>query len=200
MSETPDEWTDRLDPRLDVLLEVEFVGREFSANLIANMITVIEESAYHVEFAEIGELQGLLPDADPAVFDAMRYRATRYRGRAVNVRTARTGSLILMGIVAGLSYWLLDKTLGETVKEAWKKSGRHDQLVKFLSERRWKKAEAIVDRLGGPLREFPEPPAIVVSKVEERSGHVAAVVTVVPDPQLTTRVPSQSEVARSWQE
>jgi len=179
----------------DVFLEVRFVGTGFSASLVANVITAVEESAYQVAVREIDELERSLPDVDSAVFDAMRYRANQYRGRAVTLHSAQSGSILLLGIIAGLSYWLLDKTLGETVKEAWVKSGRHDQIVKMLSERRWAKAEAIVKRIEPRPYPFSEPRPTVKGTVEERLGNVTAVVTVTPDPS-TEPIPPPSEVAR----
>jgi hypothetical protein len=178
---------------VDVRIEVRFVGSAFSASLVANVITALEESAYQAEVDEIGELQRLLPDVDAAVFDAMRFRATRYRGRAVSFESARPGSMILIGILAGLSYWLLDKTLGETVKEAWVRSGRHEEIVKILSERRWRRAEAVTKRIEPRPYPFTEPKPHVTARVEEAEGAVTAVVTVEPDP-LTEQVPSAEQV------
>ncbi len=38
-------------------------------------------------------------------------------------------------MAAGLAFWLLDKTLGETVSEAWKESDLHTQVKEFLLSR-----------------------------------------------------------------
>jgi hypothetical protein len=82
---------------------------------------------------------------------------------------------------------------------AWTCCWKSDQLVALLSERRWKKAEAIVKRIEPRPYPFSEPKATVTGTVEERDGQVTAVVTVVPDP-LTATVPPPSEIARKWRD
>ncbi|MBA3596226.1 MAG: hypothetical protein H0W40_02455 [Methylibium sp.] len=63
----------------------------------------------------------------------MRYRFLELdRDRALIIEYGGRGSLLLFGAAAGFAYWVVDKTLGETFKQAWVESEAHSRLKDFL--------------------------------------------------------------------
>ena len=124
-----------MDEPKDIGIELHFKGAPaFPAQLILGAIEAVERAVFREESEEIDAMQKELGDVVPApVFDAMRYRIGDTMGRAINFDRASSGSLLLGGIAVALSYWLLDKTLGETVKESWLDSNLHQRLKTFLS-------------------------------------------------------------------
>jgi hypothetical protein len=68
--------------------------------------------------------------------DAARFRFENldYR-RFITITKASTGSIELIIALAGAAYWIVDKTLGETLKDAWKQTSAHEKLVVILSNK-----------------------------------------------------------------
>lgn len=51
------------------------------------------------------------------------------------IERAATGSLIVeLGVVGGVSYWVLEKTLGASFSEAWKKSAAGQRVTNWLKD------------------------------------------------------------------
>jgi len=86
--------------------------------------------------------------------DLLRNRMAPYKGRSLVITEVGSGSIIWIGLVGAVVLWIVDRTLGETMKEAWKESRLHRQLkglsIKVLDE----KLHAI---LNGVLKKEPDP-------------------------------------------
>src|SRR6185436_11089596 len=81
------------------------------------------------------ELETLARDLEglpPLALDAARHRLSLRSGEGVLFYSASKGSIVLCGVVAGLSAWILQQTLGETLKEAWVESDMHKKLKRLL--------------------------------------------------------------------
>jgi len=52
------------------------------------------------------------------------------------MKEVKTGSIEITVVFTGLAIWLLQATLGETVKEAWKKTKIHKGIIKWVEEER----------------------------------------------------------------
>ena len=92
------------------------------------------------------ELETLARDLEglpPLALDAARHRLSLRSGEGVLFYSASKGSIVLCGVVAGLSAWILQQTLGETLKEAWVESDMHKKLKRLLLAGSRYKAEAI---------------------------------------------------------
>jgi hypothetical protein len=177
---------------IDIRIELHFVqATAFPAQLLLGVIEATERAIARVEREEIDEFQKLLPDIPAHIFDAMRYRAEHLTGRALNFQGASSGSIILFGIAAGLSYWLLDKTLGETVSETWRESDMHVRLKQILHARIGTK----VKRIAGDIRPSRWSRGEVMTDVvtEVKDGDPTIKVVVAPGPELLP-IPKQSEV------
>ena len=64
--------------------------------------------------------------------DACLERLRKYRNDRLLLTGAKNGSIELFGVVAGVSYFVLQKTIGETFKEGFKETNVHDNLKEFF--------------------------------------------------------------------
>jgi hypothetical protein len=178
----------------DIHIELQFKGAQyFPAQLLLGIIEAVDRAIARAERDEIDEIEKVFSDDIPKpVFDAMRYRAQNLTARSLNFESASSGSIILAGIAAALAYWLLDKTLGETLKESWKNSNLHSRMKEFLSARMGAKAARIAKDIR-PSRFSGEEPSVEV-QIQERSGMTVIVVIIVAGPGLLT-VPKIREFA-----
>jgi hypothetical protein len=176
----------------DVRVELRFAGaKAFPAGLVADVTAEVERAVYEAEVEEIDELQKDFEEVPGPVFDAMRYRADRYRGRTLSIETASSGSIVLEGAAVALALWLLNVTFGETIKDAWKKTKSHQRLKKTLSSRLERKAKRIAQRVRP--RRYRYDDAEVQTRVEKRERAIVVVVLVTPEPALIP-LPTTSEV------
>jgi hypothetical protein len=56
------------------------------------------------------------------------WRLRQVRNERIQLKRANGGSIELFVVVAATSYWVLEKTLAESLKEGYKKSQIHDKL------------------------------------------------------------------------
>jgi len=90
-------------------------------------LTVIEIDAVmnvRIEFPEIPQVA-----VDAALFRLVNGEDTR---SATRIQAVSQGSVTVIIAGTALAYWVLDKTIGETLKDAWKNSGLHRRLQRFL--------------------------------------------------------------------
>lgn len=178
----------------DIRIHLRFVGSDqFPARLLLGAIEAVDRALMRAELEEIDELAGAFPEIPSAVFDAMRYRAGQLTAQAINFDYASTGSLILAGMGAAVAYWLLDKTLGETIKESWEESDLHRRLKAFLIKRRGAKAQAIAADIR-PSRWTDAMNQVEVTTTSE--GTVALIVVTIPVPPDLSPIPSASQIER----
>ena len=85
------------------------------------------------------------------VFDATELRLQNNKSKTLHLNSASKGSLILAGLAFGLSVWILNQTLGETVKEAWTESERHEKLKSFLKSNLCSRSEIIKKNISNEL-------------------------------------------------
>jgi len=159
---------------------------------VLGAIEAAERSVERAEKEEIDELQQEFPDVPAAVFDAMRYRASKLAAQSINLDTASSGSIILAGAAAAVAYWLLDKTLGETMKQAWEESDLHARVKRFLLARFNAKAERIASHV--KASRWPNAVNDVSVRTERRDMFLFIIVTVTTPAELTP-IPSASRVA-----
>jgi hypothetical protein len=79
--------------------------------------------------------------------DASLERLRRYKNKRLILTEARTGSIEIIGVVAAVGYYVLDKTIGETVGEAFRESNTGVILKQYFKSVIDKKALYIVERL-----------------------------------------------------
>jgi hypothetical protein len=178
----------------DIRFELRFVGSErFPARLLLGTIEAVERAILRAEIQEIDEIEKAFPDLPAAVFDAMRYRADRLTAQSLNFETASSGSIILGGVAAAVAYWLLDKTLGETVKQAWEGAELHKRIKGFLLTNMTPKANRIAQDIR-PSRWSNSDGDLTVETVAQEQA-ILIVVTITVPSELAP-IPPASEVRR----
>ena len=135
---------------LRVLLKVTFENAVSTESLVA-VLNALEKAAYQVELSELRQVRRSFPSLPEVAADAAAYRLQNEKGRVVRYSSADDGSILLIGAVAGLSYYILDKTLGQTISEAWSESESHEKLKAFLKKRRFFRSQQVEKRIRAPL-------------------------------------------------
>jgi len=182
-----------LNEELDIAIEVRFLS---DLGVPAGLVNdIIREIAWAVREAEQEELDAIFEnfsELPPLVRDAMRYRFEQIeRDHALNIEYGGRGSLLLFATAAGLAYWVADKTLGETVREAWVESALHARLKDFLKSRVLHKRDRLLERLPGARYRPPGVTEVMVRTENEPTPRV--VLEVQPDE--GGRIPRPSEIA-----
>lgn len=77
----------------------------------------------HSEWQDLSDLRRSLSDLPAVAFDAAAHRMRSFKRSAIQVRTARSGSIILMTAMSGLSIRIFQQTLGETLSRLSHKFG-----------------------------------------------------------------------------
>ncbi len=105
----------------------------------------MNDAAYASELDDLEALRTAFPDLPGVALDAAAHRIRQYRNSAIAITSARAGSIVLLASVSALCLFVLQQTLGETLKEAWLGSASHQKIKKFLIDRRCEKSEVLAD-------------------------------------------------------
>lgn len=142
-------------------------------------------------------------NSDEVVRDAALERLRHYRQRRVLLRGARSGSFEVAALVAAVSYFVLERTIGEAVADGFKETRVYSELKEFFrglvdekhvfiadairrsftSKKRDVRVTAasppdqphrIVVEIPPAPREGGAPPAPTLGDILDRSGHTDA--------------------------
>lgn len=124
----------------DVKICVELSGGGgVTSGLLLDAVGVVEEAAFELELEVLEELihqhKPLIPEG---YGDKFRDQIWAYRGKSFKVEHVENGSVEIWGSLALLAIWLLQTTLGETVKEAWLGTSLHRAIKKLLGGKQTK--------------------------------------------------------------
>ena len=111
-------------PDLDLLSDRTF------RSLLKKISSVLRELQYQEALHLIRSF-----DATPSQRQSMRdrIRAQSSHIEAYYIQKLERGSVTLTVTLTGGALWLLQLTIGESIKEAWQKSAMHKDLVSYLS-------------------------------------------------------------------
>ncbi len=149
--------------KYDIIVRVKFKGNIVPAELVQELLDNIEDAVYRSEEEDIRRLFNDSSNIQiPGVVkDACLFRFNNHRGNALIIESTEKGSLIIEAVVAGLSYWLIQNTIGETFKEAWKETELHEQIKRFFLSGRVKddnkKAKDIESNISSRMRRWYSP-------------------------------------------
>jgi len=164
------------------------------AEIVSDLLKEVSRSIYRAEREELNEIFELLPNLTSVERDAMRFRFEQVDSdRALNVEYGGRGSLLLFGAAAGLAYWVVDKTMGETLKEAWVESSGHANLKAFLKTRVFAKRDRIANRFR-PIRYGIET-AHFAAVSSDAQNEPSLIVDVIVD--SDSRIPRPSEITKA---
>jgi len=121
---------------IEVVLRLHQMGQEeIPYSVFRKIVDALNKAVYESENKELDTIQAEFPQLPDVAFDAARYRLRKYRYDAILIKDLRPGSLVIAGAVAGVAIWVLQQTLGETLKEAWLDSEWHRRIKSLLLRR-----------------------------------------------------------------
>jgi hypothetical protein len=145
------------DSNIDIV--VRFTeATHYPTSVITKVLDRIEKAVYQEELAILKEARGEAPQGSEVIIDAVAHRIKKFKGSSVSYVTASTGSIVMGGIATGITLWLLEKTIGESLREGWVQSNAHDALVSVIRTALDRKAERICDRLNNSKIALPHHP------------------------------------------
>jgi len=109
--------------------------QEIPYSVFRKILDSLNTAVFESEKKDLKEIRNEFPKLPNVAFDAASHRLKEYRYSAILIKKLKPGSMIVAGVVAGVSIWILQQTLGETLKEAWLDSEGHQKLKKLLLQR-----------------------------------------------------------------
>lgn len=119
--------------RYDIRLDIHLSGRNgrIDPKYLLQVLESIETSLYNSDRKDVEQAARELR-LSPVIRDACLERLRQQRHHRMIIVDAKAGSLAIAGLVAGVSYFLLENTLGEAFKEGFKESQVYEQLKDFF--------------------------------------------------------------------
>ncbi|MHC4720135.1 MAG: hypothetical protein ACYSYT_06640, partial [Planctomycetota bacterium] len=172
-------------------------GDYFPSALIEQTLSIIEDEIFNSEWEELGRLFSEFKEISPVVADACYERIRRSKGNSFLIKGSADGSIILIGLVAGLAFWIVKNTIGESFKKAYQKSQLNERLTNFFLTRIGGKSEELRDNLQKRFfRPISDPKVITdVSLKMEPGEYVIDVRVILKDKRNIP--PKLSEVVKS---
>ena len=144
--------------RFDIQIQLHFEGREISGseNLIDSrdvlkFLDIVESAIYASDRNDIYRVERALRQNGitllPIVIDACLERLRHHRHKRLLLEEARPGSLALIGVVAAVSFFVIEKTIGESFAEGYKESDTHKKLKEVFRILVDEKTRFIVENL-----------------------------------------------------
>ncbi|WP_017324064.1 hypothetical protein [Synechococcus sp. PCC 7336] len=126
--------------KFDIEIQLHFEGRQFSSDeklvdsrKVLKLLDILEAAVYDSDRSYVDRAaRAFLTDIRPVVRDACLERLRHYRHQRLLLEEARLGSLALMSFIAGVSYFVIEKTIGESFAEGYRDSEFHRRLTEFF--------------------------------------------------------------------
>ena len=129
-----------------VKLHLEGKGGSIDPKFIFQALEHLEVSVYASDRLDISDAKEVL-NLPSIVTDASLERLRKYRHNRIHFIEAKTGSIELIGVIAGVSYFILKNTVGEALKESFKETDEYEKLKTFFKKNLWTKARRISNEL-----------------------------------------------------
>lgn len=170
-----------MDELKTVEIELKISGGGFvSAGNLSKISYLCDYAAYETELEELSIIRNEFTDIPVAAIDATELRLRKKFGSFLIIREASNGSIILAGCVITFTMWLLQQTLAETVKDAWKESEARERLKEFLLKQMGGKRKVLADKIKGELQKDG-----IEAEVEEKDGKIIIVIYQKEDESLS---------------
>lgn len=118
----------------DIVIELHLShAGALDAKAIVEALGDLEAALYSSDRRDIEMVTAEL-ELSRLVRDASLERLRRYRNQRIKIVDAHSGSLVIVGTVAGVSFWVLEKTLGEAFTEAFRESHAFSNLKEVFRE------------------------------------------------------------------
>ncbi|MCB9764213.1 MAG: hypothetical protein H6739_30860 [Alphaproteobacteria bacterium] len=134
---------------LDIFVSVH-IGHERSSidpKMILHVFGDLERALYESDRRDVERFaEGFL--RSDVVKDASLERLRRYRNRRLKIVDAKPGSLWITGSVLAVSYFVLEKTIGQSFVEGWQDTNAHRHLREFFASQidiKYKKLAQLIE-------------------------------------------------------
>src|SRR3982074_1517678 len=102
----------------DIQIEIHIQGpRPIDTKSLLEVFNAVEMALYDSDRQDI-DLAARALQLPPLLRDAALERLRHFRNKRFLLTGAHAGSIELIGLVAGVSYWVLEKTLAEGFQES----------------------------------------------------------------------------------
>lgn len=113
------------------------------ADLLIRTLKIVQRALHHADLWEINQLRIEMPEVPDIALDAATERLRRNRDVGIQIDSLKSGSLIISAGIFAFSWWVLDKTIGHSVEEAYEKTDLNRRLVEWLRSNLKRKAEKV---------------------------------------------------------
>jgi hypothetical protein len=177
------------EPEVRVVIRLQGSDR-FPATLLLETVERVSWAIADAEARQIDELQAEFPEIPSHIFAELKEQLPGLRGRALNIETASTGSIELVGRAAGLvAAWLLVKLkdkLGDEILE---------RIIAFFRRGLRTKVLDIVNRIWDYLRKA----TFRVEVASERRDDLGFVIFVTANASYPdAAIPTEAETLGKW--
>lgn len=168
------------DDTAAIEVELTFHGSPPTA-LLVSTIQVCEEEIYQSQRAELEAALEHVGDLPGYVKSVCRRRFADTSCVSLRFTDSRHGSIVLLGALTALGYWIIQHTVGETIKDAYKETGMHDKLKQFLLSRYRRQADELGSALAGRLVRFTSdaPTQVSVNTIGRDARSVVSIVVTM---------------------
>lgn len=120
---------------LDFDIKLELCCKQsFPADIITTAIQCINDAYYLSEIDDLTQIQGEFTDLPKVAFEAAVSRMKKCKKSSVLISSVEKGSIEITIAATALAYWILNQTLGETLKETWNESDMKKKVKEILGK------------------------------------------------------------------
>lgn len=130
--------------RDDIVIELHIGTGNVDPSLLVESLEILE-GALHASDRHDVERAGSRLELPGFVRDASLERIRSYRHQRIHFREAATGSIVLIGAVAAVALFVLEKTIGEAFADGFKESRVYQELRTFFRDQIDRKALFIAE-------------------------------------------------------
>lgn len=180
----------------DIVIRIRMAGDgAIDAKVLIDALDIAEGALYASDRNDVEQAAREL-HLPGYVRDASLERLRHHRHQRLLLEEAQTGSIILVTVVAAVSLFVLEKTIGEAFADGFKETRAYGELRDFFRRQIDAKAlfiaEALRRAFGGRKREV----SVRVNPVPRPGPHVIEVDAITPANQSRAQVGSISEQLR----
>jgi hypothetical protein len=121
--------------------DLDIVSDRTLRSILKKFSSLLREIQYQEVFHLINSSE-LTPSEKQSLRD--RLKGPLNHIDAYYVERIEKGSILIVGALTATGLWILKNTIGESIKEAWKQSEMHSNLVEYLSKP--KVRDEVIDR------------------------------------------------------
>lgn len=135
--------------RNDILIKLKLEGdnEHIDPKYLLQVLESLETSLYSSDRKDIEQVSKEFEEISNVIRDACLERLRQFRHRRLLITEAKTGSIEIIGLVAAVTYYLIDKTVGETLKDTFKESDLNKRIKNYFRQKIDEKSLFITESL-----------------------------------------------------